>query len=103
MSAKERNAEQPRIVFEVQDVRAGYGSVPVLHGVSFSLQEGDALGVVGHNGMGKSTLLKALMGLLPLTSGKIMLDGVDATHKRRIFAAARASLTCRRAAAFCRP
>ncbi len=81
MSAKEASLEHPRIVLEVHEVRAGYGSVPVLHGVSFSLQEGDALGVVGHNGMGKSTLLKALMGLLPLTSGKITLDGVDATHQ----------------------
>ncbi len=65
----------------MHDLRAGYGAVPVLHGVSFSLREGEALGVVGHNGMGKSTLLKALMGLLPLTSGHITLDGVDATHQ----------------------
>ncbi len=81
MSIDETNIEPSPIVLDVHDLRAGYGSVPVLHGVSFSLHEGEALGVVGHNGMGKSTLLKALMGLLPLTSGHITLDGVDATHQ----------------------
>ena len=81
MSTDETNIEPSPIVLDVHDLRAGYGSVPVLHGVSFSLHEGEALGVVGHNGMGKSTLLKALMGLLPLTSGNISLDGVDATHQ----------------------
>ena len=81
MSTAETSTELPPIVLDVHDLRAGYGSVPVLHGVSFSLHEGEALGVVGHNGMGKSTLLKVLMGLLPLTSGHITLDGVDATHQ----------------------
>lgn len=81
MSASEINADQSRIVLEVHDLRTGYGSVPVLHGVTFSLQEGEALGVVGHNGMGKSTLLKALMGLLPVESGRIVIDGLDATHQ----------------------
>ena len=81
MSTVETNIEPSPIVLDVHDLRAGYGSVPVLHGVSFSLREGEALGIVGHNGMGKSTLLKALMGLLPLTSGLISLDGVDATQQ----------------------
>jgi len=69
------------IVFEVSDLRAGYGRVPVLHGVSLALKAGDALGIVGHNGMGKTTLLKTLMGLLPATSGVISVDGVDITHE----------------------
>jgi amidase len=68
-------------VLEVSDLRAGYGSVPVLHGVSLALAAGDALGIVGHNGMGKTTLLKALMGLLPVTSGRISVDGVDVTRE----------------------
>jgi amidase len=70
-----------RIMLEVNDLRASYGRVPVLHGVSFTLREGEALGIVGHNGMGKSTLLKTLMGLLPSTTGRITLDGIDATHQ----------------------
>ncbi|RPH62335.1 MAG: ATP-binding cassette domain-containing protein, partial [Burkholderiales bacterium] len=70
-----------RIVLEVEGLRAGYGRVPVLHGVSFRLHEGEALGIVGHNGMGKSTLLKTIMGLLPATAGRIALDGVDVTRE----------------------
>jgi amidase len=71
----------PQVVLEVSDLRAGYGSVPVLHGVSLALKAGEALGIVGHNGMGKTTLLKALMGLLPATSGRISVDGVDITRE----------------------
>ena len=81
MSADATQLEQARTLLEVQDLHAGYGSVPVLHGVSFALQEGDALGVVGHNGMGKSTLLKTIMGHLPAKSGHIVIDGVDATRR----------------------
>ncbi len=74
-------SDSARFMLEVNDLRAGYGRVPVLHGVSFTLREGEALGIVGHNGMGKSTLLKTLMGLLPSTTGRITLDGIDATHQ----------------------
>ena len=55
--------------------------VPVLHGVSLALEAGEALGIVGHNGMGKTTLLKALMGLLPVSSGRVSVDGVDVTRE----------------------
>ncbi len=71
----------PGVVFEASDLRAGYGTVPVLHGVSLALEAGDALGIVGHNGMGKTTLLKALMGLLPVSSGRVSVDGVDITRE----------------------
>ncbi len=70
-----------RILLEVADLRSGYGRVPVLHGVSFRLHEGEALGIVGHNGMGKTTLLKTIMGLLPTSGGHIMLDGTDVTRE----------------------
>ncbi|HEX7385501.1 MAG TPA: ATP-binding cassette domain-containing protein, partial [Burkholderiaceae bacterium] len=73
-------APVPDLVLEVAELRAGYGHVPVLHGVSLQLREGEALGIVGHNGMGKTTLLKALVGLLPARGGRIALDGVDATR-----------------------
>ena len=68
------------LVLDVADLRAGYGHVPVLHGVSLQLHEGEAIGIVGHNGMGKTTLLKTLIGLLPATGGRITLDGVDVTR-----------------------
>ena len=68
------------MVLDVAELRAGYGHVPVLHGVSLHMREGDALGIVGHNGMGKTTLLKTLVGLLPATGGRISLDGIDVTR-----------------------
>ena len=74
--------EAPRrdVVLEVSELRAGYGHVPVLHGVSLQVLEGEAIGIVGHNGMGKTTLLKALTGLLPASGGRISMDGVDVTR-----------------------
>jgi len=68
------------VVLELSELRAGYGDVPVLHGVSLQVRDGEAIGIVGHNGMGKTTLLKTIMGLLPVTGGKIVVDGVDVTH-----------------------
>jgi amidase len=72
---------EARIVLEARDLRSGYGTIPVLHGVSLRLEEGQALGIVGHNGMGKSTLIKTLVGLLPATAGIIKIDGVDVTRE----------------------
>ena len=68
------------LVLEVSELRAAYGHVPVLHGVSLQVHEAEAIGIVGHNGMGKTTLLKALTGLLPSTGGRISMDGVDVTR-----------------------
>ena len=68
------------LVLEVAELRAGYGHVPVLHGVSLQVHEAEAVGIVGHNGMGKTTLLRALTGLLPSTGGRISMDGVDVTR-----------------------
>ncbi len=71
--------ERADVVLEVADLRAGYGRVPVLHGVNLQIHEGEAVGIVGHNGMGKTTLLKVIMGLLPTSGGRIVLDGSEAT------------------------
>jgi amidase len=68
------------VVLEVAELKAGYSGIPVLRGVSFDLREGDAIGIVGHNGMGKSTLLKTLVGLVPATAGRIGIDGLDVTR-----------------------
>jgi amidase len=67
------------VVLDVSDLRSGYQDVPVLRGVSLQLHEGQAIGIVGHNGMGKTTLLKTVMGLIPATGGRITIDGVDVT------------------------
>ena len=81
IDSSEHSAGTSRVLLDVHDVRAGYGRVPVLHGVSFQLAEGEALGIVGHNGMGKTTLLKTIVGLLPVTGGRITLDGTDVTRE----------------------
>ena len=69
-------------LLEVKNLRAGYGRVPVLHGVDLSVEAGEILGVLGHNGMGKSTLLKTLMGIVPSTGGDMRYDGNDLARMR---------------------
>ncbi len=64
----------------VQALTAGYGAMAVLHDLSLSLQRGDIVGVLGANGMGKSTLMKAIAGVLPVRSGRICVDGVDVSR-----------------------
>ncbi len=61
----------------LQDLRGGYGRVAVLKGVSFELRAAEVLALLGRNGAGKSTTLRAIMGLLPVRSGSIALDGAD--------------------------
>jgi amidase len=69
-------------LLKVSGLRAGYGRVPVLHGVDLTVNEGEILGVLGHNGMGKSTLLKTLMGIIPATAGSMVFDGEDMARTR---------------------
>jgi branched-chain amino acid transport system ATP-binding protein len=61
---------------EVAGLTAGYGPVTVLRGVDFQAEAGQITCLMGRNGVGKSTFLKALMGLLPATSGTVALDGM---------------------------
>ncbi len=68
------------MMLEVSNLAAGYGRIPILGGVSFGVAPGEFVGVLGHNGMGKTTLLRALMGYIPATAGRIMLEGVDITR-----------------------
>jgi ABC-type branched-subunit amino acid transport system ATPase component len=56
----------------VENVRAGYGNAEVLRGLSLSIPDGGVLGVLGRNGMGKSTLVRCIAGLNPPTAGRIM-------------------------------
>src|SRR5512143_2627828 len=67
---------------EVLDANIGYDDNIVLHDLSFSVPHGSRVAVVGPNGAGKSTLFKALVGLLPLASGRILIHGEPfRTHK----------------------
>jgi branched-chain amino acid transport system ATP-binding protein len=68
------------MMLEVRDIHAGYGRIPVLSGINFTVGDHEVVGVLGHNGMGKTTLLKSLIGQVPLTSGRIRLANVDISH-----------------------
>lgn len=64
-------------VLEVEDLHAGYGPAEVLFGVSLTLQRGEVAALMGRNGAGKSTTLKAIMGLLPPRKGRVRFMGQD--------------------------
>ena len=64
-------------ILEVNGLSGGYGKVPILHGIEFSVAENEVVGILGHNGMGKTTLLKTIMGLLPTGSGTIRFHSSD--------------------------
>jgi branched-chain amino acid transport system ATP-binding protein len=62
-------------LLELQDVHAYYGRSHVVQGISLRVEAGEGVGLVGHNGVGKTTTLKSIMGLGPRTQGRIALDG----------------------------
>jgi branched-chain amino acid transport system ATP-binding protein len=62
-------------ILNVKDLRAGYGGKPVLQGVNLSVREGEIVAVIGRNGVGKSTLMKTLIGLIGTMSGEISFGG----------------------------
>jgi branched-chain amino acid transport system ATP-binding protein len=64
------------LALEVQGITAGYGPVTVLRGVDFRAEAGQITCLMGRNGVGKSTFLKCLMGLLPTTAGTIQVNGL---------------------------
>lgn len=73
-------------MLEIEKLRAGYGRINILDDVSFGVAQGEVAGVLGHNGMGKTTLLRAAIGEIPITSGELRwcgesLRGVP-THRR---------------------
>jgi branched-chain amino acid transport system ATP-binding protein len=65
-----------RPLLEVEELVTGYGELRIVRGVSFTLAHDEILAVVGANGVGKTTLLNALVGQLPIVSGRVLLDGV---------------------------
>ena len=67
-------------ILQVTDLHAGYGQSEVLHGLNFNVAPAEIVVVVGRNGMGKSTLMKSLIGMVPVKSGQIQLDGTDVTQ-----------------------
>lgn len=67
-------------LLEVRELQAGYGQSHVLHGMNLQIHAGEFVTLLGRNGMGKSTTVKCLVGLLRAQAGSIHLDGRDVTH-----------------------
>lgn len=72
--------EENEILLSTKGLSGGYGRVPILHGIDLEVAENEVVGVLGHNGMGKTTLLKTLMGFLPAASGQIRFRQSDITR-----------------------
>ncbi|MBF8184446.1 ABC transporter ATP-binding protein [Nonomuraea sp. K274] len=70
-------------ILSFHDVSVRYGSHTVLNGVSLEVAEGEIVGLVGESGSGKSTLARAAVGLAPVTSGQILLDGRPVPNRGR--------------------
>jgi urea ABC transporter ATP-binding protein UrtE len=73
----------------ISGLRGGYGGKPVLQGVDLTVGEGEIVAVIGRNGVGKTTLMKSLIGLLPASSGSILFKGenigrLEAHHRARL-------------------
>ncbi|MCX7340143.1 MAG: ABC transporter ATP-binding protein [Hyphomicrobiales bacterium] len=66
-------------VLEVEGVRKHFGGISAVDGVSFTVEEGEILGIIGPNGCGKSTLFNCILGQLAPTAGRVRLDGMDVT------------------------
>ena len=69
-------------LLEAHALSSGYGRVPVLRGVDLHVDDGEIVGVLGHNGMGKTTLLKTLIGLVATKNGTVTYAGMDITDDR---------------------
>jgi branched-chain amino acid transport system ATP-binding protein len=69
-------------VLRADTVTAGYGKMPILHGVTLEVRHGEIVSVIGPNGAGKSTAFKTIVGFLRPTSGRVVFDGQDITGLR---------------------
>ena len=68
-----------KALLELDEVRAGYDAIEVLHGLSLSIAEGEIVTIIGANGAGKTTTLNAASGVLPLRGGRVRFGGKDVT------------------------
>jgi len=67
-------------ILEMRGVNASYGPFRALFDIDLVIEQGQAVGLLGSNGSGKSTIARVISGLVPVTSGSLWIDGTDATH-----------------------
>lgn len=68
-------------MLDVRDLRVRYGQIEVVHGVDLEVKPGECVALIGANGAGKSSTLKAICGLIPAAAGAVTFDGADITNK----------------------
>lgn len=66
-------------MLEIKDLEVYYGMIQAIKGISFEVQEGEVIALIGANGAGKTTTLHAITGLIPVKTGKILFEGKDIT------------------------
>lgn len=71
---------QINAILEVENLRAAYGRVQALKGVTLRVDQGEIVSILGANGAGKTTILRTICGLLPATGGKVLFEGKDITR-----------------------
>jgi len=69
-------------MLEVHDLRVSYGPIQAVRGVSFTVAKGEIVALLGANGAGKSSILKAFMGIAPRSAGRISFAGAEPVPKR---------------------
>ncbi|GGQ51456.1 ABC transporter ATP-binding protein [Couchioplanes azureus] len=70
------------MLLELQDLTLLYGRIQALHGISLTVGQGEIVALIGANGAGKSTTMRAISGLRPVAEGRIIFDGEDITRMR---------------------
>ena len=69
-------------LLEVKDLEVNYGLIKAIKGISFSVEEGEIVSLIGANGAGKTTTLHAVSNILPKSGGQVFFDGEDVTNKK---------------------
>ena len=69
-------------MLKISGLRASYGRIPILNGIDLEVEEGSVAGILGHNGMGKTTLMRTVMGFVDATAGRVEMEGRDLTRAR---------------------
>ncbi len=67
-------------LLEARNLHAHYGASHVLHGINFAIRAGETVALMGRNGMGKSTLIRTMLGLVRASTGQVLVKGQDMTH-----------------------
>ena len=86
-------------LLETRELHTYYGASHVLHGIDFRIGRGETVGLMGRNGMGKSTLIRSMLGLVKPRDGEVRVRGTAMTGAEPYRIARRASRTCPRVAA----